>query len=37
MRIFLSMAAFALAASIYPGPVNIVALSSNAQYGLALR
>jgi threonine/homoserine/homoserine lactone efflux protein len=27
------MAAFALAASITPGPVNIVALSSGAQYG----
>jgi threonine/homoserine/homoserine lactone efflux protein len=35
MSIFLSMAAFALAASISPGPVNIVALSSSAQYGLA--
>jgi threonine/homoserine/homoserine lactone efflux protein len=34
MSIFLSMAAFALAASISPGPVNIVALSSSAQYGL---
>ena len=31
--LFLSMAAFALAASISPGPVNIVALSSGAQYG----
>lgn len=28
------MAAFALAASISPGPVNIVALSSGARYGL---
>lgn len=36
MSIFLSMAAFALAASISPGPVNIVALSSSAQYGLAV-
>jgi len=35
MSIFLSMAAFALAASISPGPVNIVALSAGAQYGLA--
>lgn len=35
MSIFLSMAAFALATSITPGPVNIVALSSGAQYGLA--
>nr|WP_298412468.1 LysE family translocator [uncultured Halomonas sp.] len=31
--LFLSMAAFALAASISPGPVNIVALSAGAQYG----
>nr|WP_298378629.1 LysE family translocator [uncultured Halomonas sp.] len=31
--LFLSMAAFALAASISPGPVNIVALSCGAQYG----
>lgn len=29
------MSAFALASSISPGPVNIVALSSGAQYGLA--
>jgi threonine/homoserine/homoserine lactone efflux protein len=35
MSIFLSMAAFALAASISPGPVNIVALSTSAHYGLA--
>jgi len=35
MSIFLSMAAFALAASISPGPVNIVALGTGAQYGLA--
>jgi threonine/homoserine/homoserine lactone efflux protein len=34
MSDFLSMAAFALAASISPGPVNIVALSTGAQYGL---
>ncbi|MBC3207528.1 LysE family translocator [Pseudomonas sp. SWRI111] len=33
MSLILSMAAFALAASITPGPVNIVALSSGAQYG----
>ena len=33
MSLLLSMAAFALAASISPGPVNIVALSSGAQYG----
>jgi threonine/homoserine/homoserine lactone efflux protein len=30
----LSMSAFALASSITPGPVNIVALSAGAQYGL---
>lgn len=30
----LSMSAFALASSISPGPVNIVALSAGAQYGL---
>lgn len=35
MSILLSMSAFALAASISPGPVNIVALSSGAQYGFA--
>ncbi|WP_164021613.1 LysE family translocator [Pyxidicoccus trucidator] len=34
MSIFLSMAAFALAASISPGPVNIVTLSTGAQFGL---
>lgn len=34
MSILLSMAAFALASSISPGPVNIVALSSGAQHGL---
>ncbi|MBP5959137.1 LysE family translocator [Pseudomonas anatoliensis] len=33
MSLVLSMAAFALAASITPGPVNIVALSSGAQFG----
>ncbi|MDP2697620.1 LysE family translocator [Thalassospira sp.] len=31
--LFLSMAAFALAASISPGPVNIVALASGVQHG----
>lgn len=34
MSVLLSMAAFALASSITPGPVNIVALSSGARYGL---
>ena len=34
MTILLSMAAFALAASISPGPVNLVALSAGARYGL---
>ncbi|HEX8595659.1 MAG TPA: LysE family translocator [Pseudomonas sp.] len=34
MSVFISMAAFALASSITPGPVNIVALSSGAQFGL---
>ena len=33
MSLMISMAAFALVASITPGPVNIVALSSGAQYG----
>lgn len=33
MSLIVSMAAFALAASITPGPVNIVALSAGAQYG----
>ncbi|KAB0543471.1 LysE family translocator, partial [Pseudomonas palleroniana] len=33
MSLILSMAAFALVASITPGPVNIVALSSGARYG----
>ncbi|MCS3471939.1 threonine/homoserine/homoserine lactone efflux protein [Pseudomonas sp. JUb42] len=33
MNVFISMAAFALAASITPGPVNIVGLSSGARYG----
>ncbi|WP_194722637.1 LysE family translocator [Noviherbaspirillum malthae] len=35
MNMILSMAAFALAASISPGPVNIVALGSGARYGFA--
>lgn len=34
MTVLLSMAAFALAASITPGPVNLVVLSSAAQHGL---
>lgn len=34
MSVLVSMAAFALASSITPGPVNIVALSSGARYGL---
>ena len=34
MSHLLSMSAFALAASISPGPVNIVALSTGAQHGL---
>ena len=34
MSLFLSMATFALASSITPGPVNIVALSAGAQFGL---
>jgi len=33
MSVLVSMAAFALASSITPGPVNIVALSSGAQFG----
>ena len=33
MQVLLSMSAFALAASISPGPVNIVALSSGANHG----
>ncbi|WP_222619195.1 LysE family translocator [Undibacterium hunanense] len=33
LNLYLSMAAFALAASISPGPVNIVALRSGTQYG----
>jgi threonine/homoserine/homoserine lactone efflux protein len=33
LTLFLSMAAFALAASISPGPVNLVALSSGVQHG----
>ena len=35
MNLTISMAALALAASISPGPVNVVALSSGAQFGLA--
>ncbi|MEB0039364.1 LysE family translocator [Pseudomonas sp. MH10] len=35
MSVLISMAAFALAASISPGPVNVVALSSGAQFGLS--
>ncbi|MGX5220184.1 LysE family translocator [Pseudomonas segetis] len=34
MSVWLSMAAFALASSISPGPVNIIALSSAVQFGL---
>ncbi|MDB6052316.1 MAG: lysine transporter LysE [Pseudomonas sp.] len=34
MSLYLSMAAFALAASISPGPVNILTLSAGARYGL---
>lgn len=34
MTLFYSMAAFALAASITPGPVNVVALGSGARFGL---
>lgn len=34
MSIALSMAAFALATSITPGPVNVVALGAGARYGL---
>ena len=34
MTAFLPMAAFALAASISPGPVNLVALGSGARHGL---
>ncbi|WP_249673994.1 LysE family translocator [Pseudomonas abieticivorans] len=34
MSLYLSMAAFALASSISPGPVNIVALNSGARHGL---
>ncbi|HGM5488430.1 TPA: LysE family translocator [Serratia fonticola] len=33
MTLYLSMAAFALASSITPGPVNIVALSCGVQFG----
>jgi threonine/homoserine/homoserine lactone efflux protein len=35
MNVLVSMAAFALASSITPGPVNVVALSAGAQHGLA--
>ncbi|MFM0477487.1 LysE family translocator [Paraburkholderia strydomiana] len=35
MSALLSMAAFALASSISPGPVNVVALSAGAQHGFA--
>jgi threonine/homoserine/homoserine lactone efflux protein len=34
MTLYLSMTAFALASSISPGPVNIVALGTGAQHGL---
>ncbi|UCJ15045.1 LysE family translocator [Pseudomonas sp. MM211] len=34
MSLFLSMAAFALAASISPGPVNLVSLSTGVRHGL---
>jgi threonine/homoserine/homoserine lactone efflux protein len=34
MTSYLSMSAFALASSISPGPVNVVALTAGAQYGL---
>lgn len=34
MNLFLSMAAFALAASISPGPVNLVSLGAGARHGL---
>lgn len=35
MSLILSMAAFALATSITPGPVNVVALGSGARFGFA--
>ncbi|KPC51349.1 LysE family translocator [Amantichitinum ursilacus] len=35
MSVYVSMAAFALVASITPGPVNLVALGSAAQFGFA--
>lgn len=35
MTLYFSMAAFALASSISPGPVNIVALGAGARHGLA--
>ena len=34
MSMYLSMASFALAASISPGPVNLVSLSAGARHGL---
>ncbi|HAB84646.1 MAG TPA: lysine transporter LysE, partial [Pseudomonas sp.] len=34
MELYLSMAAFALASSITPGPVNLVALNCGARFGL---
>lgn len=33
MSLIISMAAFALATSITPGPVNVVALSAGARFG----
>lgn len=36
MTVLLSMAAFALAASITPGPVNLVVLSSAARHGIGV-
>jgi len=35
MSLIISMAAFALATSITPGPVNVVAISSGARFGFA--
>ena len=35
MSLIMSMAAFALATSITPGPVNVVALGSGARFGFA--
>lgn len=37
LSLYLSMSAFALAASITPGPVNILVLSSGVQYGFRPR